>query len=199
MVVPAGPGAGRPGQEPDLQVRGGVEAPPLALGGLEVDERVEFGVSGEELCRAQQLAAGEEVDAGGSGGGEDGHSCSWGQRWATGAGGGCAFVDTWRCWSGAGRCGSGGMPSGCVSSKVSGSGASLSVTPGWCGREAQAQQQHRMAKRHMGVMCARFPAVVEDMTTVQHAFPRTVQQPVPRSRRAERWLSPAGDDQRARG
>ncbi len=47
-----------------------------ALGRAEVDDGVQIRVSGEEAGRAQQLAAGEAVDAGGAGGGEDGHVCS---------------------------------------------------------------------------------------------------------------------------
>lgn len=86
----------------------------------------------------------------------------------------------------------------CLIEGLRGWGVRFSVTPGWCGREAQAQQQHRVAKRHMVAMCARFTAVVEDMTTVQHGCRGAVQQPVPRSRRAGRWLASARDDQPAR-
>ena len=79
----------------------------------------------------------------------------------------------------------------CLIEGLRGWGVRFSGMPGWCGREAQAQQQHRMAKRHMVAMCARFTAVVEDMTTVQHGCRGAVQQPVPRSRRAGRWLASA--------
>jgi hypothetical protein len=43
VVVPAGSGAGRPGQEPDLEVGAGVELDPAAFSALMVDQGGELG------------------------------------------------------------------------------------------------------------------------------------------------------------
>src|SRR6476620_5293358 len=69
VVVPARGGSDRPVDQPDLEVGGGVEPAPAALGRTEVDLALEVGVGGEQPCCPQQLATGESVDAGCAGGG----------------------------------------------------------------------------------------------------------------------------------
>ena len=63
--------------------------------------------------------------------------------------------------------------------------SAFSVTPGLVRARAQAQQQHRMAHGHMGIMCGRLTAVVEDMAA------SSARQPGGRPPRA-RAVSPCG-------
>ena len=76
------------------------------------------------------------------------------------------------------------MPCGSCSWQVSGSGDA--GASGWCGLGQAQQQQHRVAQQHMTGMCERVTAVVEDMTTVQHAGLPRVHGTRPASRRTER-------------